>query len=334
MNTQRIRFVAPCKVILEDITIAELEPKQVLLKSICSAISPGSERLIYRGHFPKDQPIDLNFKDQKKTFSYPMSYGYCLVGEIIATGSEISSRYLGKRAFVFQPHQAHAVCSFEELILLPADLDPFDACFLANCETACNLVLDTRPLLGERIAVIGQGIVGHLTQKILQKFPLENIIVIDSNPQRLDIARAQGDVTALLPTELDDYWQSCDAVIELSGHLPALETAVNLCRYDGRVIVGSWYGENQQPISLNTYFHRMHLKIISSQVSQIAPDLRGRFDKKRRMSTAMQVIKEQNPKQLISHRVPFTENMVRETYQSLNQAESAQLQVVFTYHHD
>jgi len=331
VKTQRISFVAPCKVILEEIELPSLGSKQILLKSICSAISPGSERLIYRGQFPQDQPIDLNFLDQNEKFGFPMTYGYSLVGEIIAVGSTLSSAYIGKKAFAFKPHQTHVVCLLEELFLLPADFDPFHACFLANFETATNLVLDSRPLLGERVAIIGQGVLGLLTHQIMQEFPLDKLLVIDTNTYRLEIARSQSEATALLPIELEDYYHSCDLIVELSGQLQSLEQAIQLCRYEGRIISGSWYGEGPQLLALNTHFHRMRIQIQSSQVSTISPELRGRYDSHRRLALAFKLLKNKSTVNFITHRFLFTEDKVREAYQHLDKPGKMQLQMVFVY---
>lgn len=331
MKAQRIRFHAPYAVSLETIDLAPIADRQVLVQGICSAISPGSEKLIYRGNFPLDQAIDLNFNDQKNLFSYPLTYGYCFVGRIIETGSKVDPKLTGQQVFAFKPHQNLQLCELDELIFLPEDTDPFDACFLANLETAANLLLDCRPLLGERLAVIGQGIVGLLTQLLLQSFPLEKLLLIDTIPQRLELAASLGGATAVHPKQLAEYRHSCDAVIELSGHLQGLESAIELARYDGRIIAGSWYGESSAPFALNTHFHRMRLQIISSQVSTISPELRGRFDSKRRLSIAMNELKKIKPARFISQRLPFTEENIRLAYQQLSESNSTQLQIVFCY---
>jgi threonine dehydrogenase-like Zn-dependent dehydrogenase len=138
---------------------------------------------------------------------------------------------------------------------------------------------------------------------------------------------------ALKPDELADFQQQFDAVIELTGKVEAVETAINLCHYDGRIVVGSWFGEDGHTLTLNTHFHRSRIQIISSQVSTIHPALRGRFNSQRRLDLALNHLKRLKPSRLISHRFAFSREQITEAYHLLDHPSPLHLQMVFTYRH-
>ncbi|MBI5895833.1 MAG: oxidoreductase, partial [Desulfobacterales bacterium] len=171
MNRHRLEFSAPGRVAI----IAGPAPRpaadEVLVQTHCSAISPGTEMLVYRGQWPPGVPVDASIDALAGAFAYPLAYGYCAVGRVIATGPAVPGQWLNRRVFAFQPHQNLFCARPATLHPIPADLDDETALFLPSMETAVNLLLDGAPLIGEKVFVVGQGIIGLLTTALLSRFP-------------------------------------------------------------------------------------------------------------------------------------------------------------------
>jgi 2-desacetyl-2-hydroxyethyl bacteriochlorophyllide A dehydrogenase len=196
-------FAAPHSLEIRERGLPVLAPDQVLVETIVSAISPGTEMLVYRGQFPK-MAVDANIESLGGEFKYPLSYGYASVGRVAEIGQQVDKDWLGRLVFAFQPHTSHFMASPSSLFPIPYSLLPETACFLPNTETAVNLVQDAAPILGERVLVFGQGIIGLLTSALLTEFPLESLVCVDPFPRRRSAAVAQGVSAALDPTA-DDF---------------------------------------------------------------------------------------------------------------------------------
>ncbi len=272
--------------------------------------------------------------------SYPLQYGYASVGCVEQIGSNIDTDWLGRKAFCFQPHASHFLAEPDALIPLPDDISAEAAVFLANMETAVNLVLDAGPQLGDRVLVMGQGIVGLLVTQILGQFPLAELAVVDPLAARRQLAESAGATASFDPNSENDRANlqqllqpresaGADIVIELSGAPAALNQAIALCAYSGRVVVGSWYGNKTAGLALGERFHRNRIELISSQVSSIAPALSGRWDKARRFDVAWDMIRKCQPEQFISHRLPL--DKAAEAYALLDKGVEDALQIVFGY---
>lgn len=307
----------------------------VLVKSIISAISPGTEMLVYRGQFP-NMALDSGITGMQNQFAYPLAYGYACVGEVIALGNHVSPHWLGKKVFSFQPHSSCFTASPSALLPIPADVPVEDACFFPNVETAVNIVHDAAPLLGENALVLGQGIVGLLVTALLRQFPLHALLCADLHPLRRSAAQALGANLALNPADPGFTTQArqglhggADLVIEVSGAPDALNSAIDLCTFSGRIIIGSWYGEKRAPIDLGGSFHRSRIKIISSQVSTISPELSGRWTKERRYQAAWQALAHIQPQKWITHR--FSVDEAARAYQLVDASPQDVIQAVFYY---
>ncbi len=309
----------------------------MLVETLCSAISPGTEMLIYRGQFPQDLPLDENIPALAGQFQYPLSYGYACVGRIIALGDTVDEAWKDRLVFSFQPHASHFVAAPDQLFPVPAGLSPESACLLPNMETAVNLVQDAAPILGERALVFGQGIIGLLTAALLAEFPLAALVTCDCYPLRRDVSRSLGasavlnpdatgfreQVRALLPS-------GADLSLELSGAPAALDDAIALTGFGGRVVIGSWYGGKKAVLALGGVFHRSRIQLISSQVSTIAPGLRGRWDKARRFQVAWEALERIQPQQWITHRFPLEE--AGKAYRLLDGNPQETIQIIFQYY--
>ena len=191
-------------------------------------------------------------------------------------------------------------------------------------ETAVNLVLDGRPLLGERVVVVGQGMVGLLATALLSRFPLESLQAIEAIPLRAEVARALG-ARVVAAREARD----ADLVYELSGNPAALDLALAAAGREGRVIVGSWYGSKRAPVDLGGAFHRGRVTISSSQVSRFAPALSARWDRERRFAAAWRALAALDARPLITHRIPFVD--AQQAYELLDRAPGEALQVLLVH---
>lgn len=336
MNTQTLTFTAPRRVEILPRALPPLAENQVLVQTLLSAISPGTEMLIYRGQFPLDLPVDTCFPGMDTRFCYPLAYGYACVGRVVETGSAVSPTWRNRLVFAFQPHTAHFVSDISALLPLPPDLPPETACFLPNAETAVNLVQDAAPLLGERVLVLGQGIIGLLTAALLRQFPLETLVTTDFYPLRRAASQDLGVtvcVDASLPERDAALRQAlpfgADLTLEVSGSPLALDTAIEHTAFSGRIVVGSWYGEKTAALHLGGRFHRSRIQILSSQVSTIRPELSARWDKARRFRVTWEALARIRPERWVTHRFPFAR--AAEAYRLLDEHPQATIQILLDY---
>jgi 2-desacetyl-2-hydroxyethyl bacteriochlorophyllide A dehydrogenase len=329
-------FTAPRQISLLQESLAPPPPGKVQVKTLFSAISPGTETMIYRGQFPKDSTLDASLPALSGHFTYPFTYGYASVGQVVAIGDRVDQAWYGTQVFAFQPHASHFNAATSQLLPLPDDLSPEEAIFLANMETAVNLVIDGGPLIGEHVLVCGQGIVGLLTSALLTRFPLASLISLDHYELRRQVSKSLG-VDASLDPAVSGFQKEIEGCLpdgadlsyELSGSSKALDQVIALTGFNGRVLIGSWYGNQRASLDLGGDFHRKRIQMISSQVSTIAPQLSGRWNKARRFEVAWEMIRQVRPAQFITHKLPFDQAGL--AYRLLDRHPEETIQVVFTY---
>lgn len=323
-------FTAPYQLAVETDVLPPPAPDQLLVQTHLSAISAGTELLFYRGQVPESMRIDDTIGVLAGAVQYPLKYGYTLVGTVSAVGDAVEPTWLGRRVFAFQPHASHFLATPAELIPIPDDVTFEQALFLPTMETAVNFVQDGEPVLGERVVVLGQGVIGLVTTQILAQFPLATLLTVDNFSLRQERSRQVGahqvyDTASVAQlTGID-----ADLVYELTGNPVALNTALALTGFDGRIVIGSWYGRKQAAIDLGGHFHRSRIRLISSQVSTIASQYQGRWTKARRFAMTWQLLRSLDPALLITHRFPIT--AAADAYALLDQQPATALQVLFTY---
>lgn len=294
-----VRFSAPYAVEIHEHSMPEPAPGEVQVTTQVSAISAGTEMLAYRGQMPAGIALDASIAEFGQTVRYPLTYGYCAVGYVSACGAQVDRAWLGTRVFGFHPHASVYNVSPEALIQLPPALADEDALFLPNMETAIGLALDGRPLIGESVLVIGQGVVGLLLVAVLRGYPLLHIDTIDFFRNRLLRGEGLGVNTGFLsPTAVHNAY---DLTYEVSGNPDGLQTAIARTGASGRVIIGSWYGSKEAVLDLGGAFHRSKITLYSSQVSELDPSLSGRWTKKRRLDLAIKILSQIQPRQFITH---------------------------------
>jgi 2-desacetyl-2-hydroxyethyl bacteriochlorophyllide A dehydrogenase len=336
MKRTSVFFTAPREVSVCEEALPDPAPDQALVKTLVSAISPGTELLIYRAQFPDGLSLDETIPALAKPFEYPLRYGYSAVGQVEAVGAQVPGEWQGRMVFAFQPHTSHFLASPDDLFPVPEGIQPENAIFLPNMETAVNLCMDGAPLVGERVAVFGQGVVGLLTTALLARFPLESLVTLDRYPKRRQASLEAGAQTCLEATFPQAREQlktlqpgGADLVYELSGSPSALDEAIAAAAYSGRVVIGSWYGNKPATLNLGGRFHRSRIRLVSSQVSSLAPELSGRWTKARRFGVAWEMLRRIQPARWITHRLPVGE--APKAYEILDQTPEEAIQVVFTY---
>ena len=335
MNRRSLYFTAPYETAVRPNTFSPDED-EVVVETRISAVSAGTELLIYRGEAPSDLPADATIDALDGDLSFPVRYGYAAVGEVVETGAAVGGGWAGRHVFAFNPHESSFSARPEDLVPVPEAVSPAAMALLPSVETATSLVLDGRPRIGERVVVFGAGPVGLCTTAALSAFPLDRLVAVDPLADRRERALALGADEAVPPDSVADAVdadgdgrEGADLVYELSGRPEALDDAVGVTGFDSRVVVGSWYGTKRATLDLGGTFHRDRVSIESSQVSTLAPDSRGRWTKTRRMGTALDRLRALEVGSLITHRIPFDD--APDAYRLLDERPDDALQVLLTY---
>ena len=333
LKARALWFTAPRAAALRDETVPSPGPCQVRVETIASAVSAGTEMLVYRGDVPEYLPLDL--PTLEGSYAFPIKYGYAAVGKILDTGPEVEHFSPGDSVFVYHPHQEVFVVPARIPVLLPDDLDPLLGVFTANLETALNVVHDTPVRLGETALVFGQGVVGLLVARLLKRAGAGPVLVVDPLEKRRNLALTAGADDAFEPEELNERvmgitgGRGADVAVETSGSGAALQSAIDAVAAEGTVVVASWYGTKPVTLALGGHFHRGRVRLRSSQVGRLNPELAPRWDRDRRMETVLGLLSELDLRDLISHLIPF--ERAPEAYRLLDERPGEAVQVVFTY---
>lgn len=318
-------FAGPRHAELRDEVLPPVGETDVRIEAIASAISHGTEMLVYRGQVPEG--VELDLPTLRGSFAFPIKYGYASVGRVAEVGSAVAGLNVDDVVFTLHPHQSSYVVPSNLPIRLPDGLDPENGVFLANVETATNVVLDAAPRLRERVIVFGQGVVGLLITQILRRTGVSEITVVDPVARRRDLAMTVGADHAV--AHADESLGEFDVAIEVSGNPAALDDALRRIAFGGSVIVASWYGTKPVPLTLGGPFHRGRLRIVSSQVGTIDAALQPRWTHARRLEVARDLLTRLQLGPLISHRFPL--HGAAEAYRLLDEHAEETTQVVFTY---
>lgn len=331
-TARALYFTAPGRVEVREEPLGPPAAGQVRVETQLSAISPGTELLVYRGRVPAGLALDPTLPALAGEFAYPLRYGYAAVGRVAALGAEVSAEWRDRLVLAFHPHQSAFLAAPGELLPVPAGVSPEAAAFLPNVETAVSFLMDGRPIVGERVAVFGQGVVGLLTTALLARLPLAELVAVDRFPLRRQRALALGATAALDPAAagaLDGLLASRDLTYEVSGNPVALEAAIAATGYGGRVVIGSWYGDRRAELSLGGTFHRSRIQLLASQVSTLDPRWTARWDKARRLEVAWRLLAEIAPERLLTHRFPLAR--AAEAYELLDRRPEEAVGVLLTY---
>jgi threonine dehydrogenase-like Zn-dependent dehydrogenase len=274
-------------------------PDQVLVRTLHSAVSRGTELLVHRGEVPAAVRDRMRAPFQDGHLPGPVKYGYLSVGVVEAGPAQLRGRVV----FCLYPHQDRYVVPATAVSVVPDGVPPYRAVLAGTVETAVNAIWDAGPRLGDRVAVIGAGMVGCAVAAVLRNFPLDRLELMDVDDERRAVARRLG-VSFASP---DDAAGDCDLVIHCSASGAGLNRGLELLGDEGELIELSWYGDRGVLVNLGADFHTRRLRLRSSQVGVVARARRARRTTADRLALALNILKDPSFDALISTRSPFTE---------------------------
>lgn len=274
--------------------------EDVMVRALYSGVSRGTEALVFNGRVPKSEYERMRAPFQTGDFPGPVKYGYANVGRIEGGPHD------GTVVFVLYPHQSRFVVPEQSVYVVPKTVPPARAVLAANLETAINGLWDARPLVGDRVAVVGGGAVGCLAAWIASRIIGCEVELIDTNPSRAAVAKELG-LTFSSPEASRFRPAGADVVCHCSGAPDGLSSALELAAAEATVVELSWYGSTMVTVPLGEAFHSKRLTIQSSQVGMVAPSARARWDHRRRMEFALTLLAHQELDALITGESPFEE---------------------------
>ena len=311
--------VAPGRGELRRETLPPLRDGDVLVRSLYSAISRGTESLVFRGEVPPSEYQRMRAPFQQGDFPAPVKYGYINVGVVEAGCGAQAQALVGRRVFCLYPHQQAYVVPATAVVALPDAVPSARAVLAANLETAINAIWDASPTLGDRIAVVGGGVLGALVTWLCARIPGTEVELIDLDPSRAALATALGAGFALP----DGARGNCDLVIHASGAPAGLARALELAGDEATVLEMSWYGQHSVALALGEAFHARRLTLRSSQVGRLPPRQAPRWTYRRRMELALSLLVDSLPDVLISGESDFAS--LPDTLQRLSSAPAGAL---------
>ena len=285
---------------------ADLPPRQtdqVLVRALYSGVSRGTESLVFRGEVPPSQYQVMRASHQEGEFPGPLKYGYSSVGEILEAPDQLGEAMVGRRVFCLYPHQDLYVVPATAVHVLPEGLPPGRAVLAANMETAVNALWDARPAVGDRIVVVGAGVVGLLVAWLCRGVPGASVSVVDVDPSREPVARELG----LAFLDRPPHEAGADLVVHASGNPEGLASALSIAGEEAEVVELSWYGQRPVALPLGEAFHSRRLTVRSSQVGRVPPRRAPRWSRERRLDLALGLLREPLLDLLISGESDFEE---------------------------
>ncbi|HEY3958013.1 MAG TPA: hypothetical protein VGM53_32005 [Streptosporangiaceae bacterium] len=315
MPARALFHTAPRCVEIRDLPTPRPAAGEVMVRALCSGISGGTERLVYRGEVLADMALDDTIDALGGTFSYPFAYGYACVGEVVESGRVV---------FAFHPHQDVFAARDSDLIALPA-VDPASATLFPLVEAALQVTLDAGTGYRDRVIVLGAGVLGLLTSLLLQRAGWRPLL---AEPQawRRAMASSLGATTAA-PEEL--VKEQVPLVIDASGNPDAPAVALTMLAHEGTLLIASWFGTKPVALPLGGVFHRRRLVIRSSQVSTVPARLSGTWSLSRRRRESLELMAELPLAQLCTHVFAF--GHAAEAFRAVDQGIPGLMHAVLDY---
>ncbi len=291
--------IAPGLSRLQVETLLPVHDGLVRVETLFSGISRGTERLVVGGAVPESEWQTMRAPMQDGEFSFPIKYGYCAAGRVADGPADL----VGRTVFCLHPHQDQFVVRSDQLALVPDGIPARRATLAANAETALNAIWDSGVSVGDRVAVIGAGVVGLLVGDVAARKAGCEVILVDVNPGRRQIAEAFG----LKFCEPNEIPLDCDCVFHTTASGQGLATAINAAGFEATVVEMSWYGAQEVAVALGGAFHSKRLRLISSQVANMSPSKRARWDHRRRLQAALTVLDAPHLDILVANDIAFEE---------------------------
>jgi threonine dehydrogenase-like Zn-dependent dehydrogenase len=284
---------------IRPVTLPQPGPDEVQVRTLRTGISRGTELLVLRGGVPASLHTQLRAPFQEGEFPGPVKYGYLNVGVVEAGPPDL----LGRTVFCLYPHQTGYVVPARSVLVVPDGIPPARAVLAGTVETAVNALWDSPPLIGDRIAVVGAGMVGCCVARLLAKFPGVHVTLVDINPARAEVAAALG-VDFALPAHAE---AGRDLVVHTSATSAGLQLSLDLLALEGTVVDLSWYGDAPVTLRLGEAFHAKRLGIRASQVGMVAPARRATRSMTERLRLALDLLQDPGFDALLTGSSPFAE---------------------------
>ncbi|WP_442881205.1 zinc-dependent alcohol dehydrogenase [Bosea sp. (in: a-proteobacteria)] len=284
---------------LNEVILPSRGPQDCLVRTLWSGISRGTERLVFEGRVPPSEHARMRAPFQEGDFPFPVKYGYCAVG-IVEAGPDA---FPGETVFCLYPHQDRFVVPAARVAVVPKAVPARRAVLAANMETALNAHWDAGSGPADRIVVVGGGVLGLLAAFIGARLPGAQVTLVDIDPGRAALAASLG--LDFAPPQ--DCPGDADLVFHASASAAGLSTAIGAAGFEARIVELSWYGEGAVEAPLGGSFHSKRLQLISSQVGQVSPSRRPRFDYARRTQAALSLLADDRLDALITDEIAFAE---------------------------
>lgn len=290
-------ITAPGRGELRRAPLPGLQPDQVLVEALYSGVSRGTETLVFAGRVPASVAERMRAPHQDGDFTFPVKYGYASVGRVVRGPDHL----VGRAVFSLYPHQSRYVIGAGEVTPIPDRVPPARAVLAANLETAVNGMWDAGVGVGDRVAVVGGGVVGLLSAYLAARIPGCDVELIDVDPARAAVAVALGLRFAAPGAARPD----ADVVVHASGDPAGLRTALGLAGVEATIVELSWFGDREVTLPLGESFHHRRLTLRSSQVGTIPPARQPRWTYRRRLALALDLLADPTLDALISSESSF-----------------------------
>lgn len=301
IHTRQFWIRSPGQGVIEDRAIDPPGPGEVFVETSWSGISRGTEALVFHGAVPESQHDAMRAPFQEGSFPGPVKYGYSSVGRV--TRAPTAAELEGRSVFCLFPHQDRYVVPADAVIPLPEGVPEGRAVLGANMETALNVVWDAAVGPGDRVLVVGGGVVGLLAAWISGGIPGSEVLLVDVDPSRADVTATLGLSFAMsVPAGFD-----ADVVIHASGSPDGAGAALGGAGVEARVVEASWFGDRPVRLPLGGAFHARRITLRSSQVGRIPPDRAPRWTHRRRLEKALELLRAQSLDRLVTGESPFDE---------------------------
>jgi hypothetical protein len=297
MQGTALWYVGPGRSELREQAVAEPKPGEVQVRALFGAVSRGTERLVHAGRVPASEHDRMRAPLMEGAFPFPVKYGYAVVGRVEAGAADLR----GRTVFSLHPHQSLFTVPAAAVVAVPEHVAPQRAVLAANMETALNAVWDGAPAAADRIAIVGGGLLGLLVAYLCAKLPGAEVTVVDIAPSRAETARVIGARFAA-PKNAPS---GCDLVFHASATPAGLATALRIAGEEASIVELSWYGTGEIAVPLGEAFHSRRLRLISSQVGQVAPSHRSRWTRARRLAAALALLQDPTLDAFLSPPIDF-----------------------------
>jgi hypothetical protein len=296
-SIQALWYVGAGRAELRPESVAAPAPSEVRVRALFGAISRGTERLVFDGRVPPSQYQRMRGPNMAGAFPFPAKYGYATVGRVEQGPPELQDQIV----FALHPHQNVFTISADSVVPVPRQVPPARAVLAANMETALNALWDGAPGPADRITVVGGGVVGLLVAYLCARIPGTQVTVVDIAASRAEIAQALNAGFAA-PVAAP---QDCDLVFHASGTAAGLATALRTAGEEATIVELSWYGVGEVAVALGEAFHSRRLRLVASQVGQVAASHRVRWSRARRLAAALDLLADPALDGLLAPSVPF-----------------------------